>query len=105
MSALQLPPVRAAYFLGIGGIGMSALARHALALGWEVGGYDKTPSPLTDALVAEGVWFTTDDKVDSIPPQFTTPGEVLVVWTPAIPTNHPQRVHFSDCQQCACAMR
>jgi UDP-N-acetylmuramate--alanine ligase len=96
MSALQLPPVRAAYFLGIGGIGMSALARHALALGWEVGGYDKTPTPLTDALVAEGVWFTTDDTVDSIPPQFTTPGEVLVVWTPAIPTNHPQRVHFSE---------
>ena len=96
MSALQLPPVRTAYFLGIGGIGMSALARHALALGWKVGGYDKTPSPLTDALVAEGAWFTTDDSVESLPAAFNTPGEVLVVWTPAIPADHPQRIHFSQ---------
>lgn len=96
MSALHLPPVRAAYFLGIGGIGMSALARHALALGWKVGGYDKTPSPLTDSLVEEGVWFTTDDSVESLPIPFNTPGEVLVVWTPAIPADHPQRIHFAQ---------
>jgi UDP-N-acetylmuramate--alanine ligase len=82
--------------LGIGGIGMSALARHALALGWKVGGYDKTPTPLTDALVAEGVWFTTDDSVESLPTPFNTPGEVLVVWTPAIPADHPQRIHFAQ---------
>lgn len=96
MSAIHLPPVRTAYFLGIGGIGMSALARHALALGWKVGGYDKTPTPLTDALVAEGVWFTTDDSVESLPTPFNTPGEVLVVWTPAIPADHPQRIHFAQ---------
>lgn len=96
MSALQLPPVKTAYFLGIGGIGMSALARHALALGWNVGGYDKTPSPLTDALVSEGIWFTTDERVESLPAHFNTPGQVLVVWTPAIPADHPQRIHFSQ---------
>lgn len=93
--AFQLPPVRVAYFLGIGGIGMSALARHALALGWTVGGYDKTPSPLTDALVQEGVWFTTDERVEALPEVFNQPTDVLVVWTPAVPADHPQRVHFA----------
>lgn len=93
---LQLPPVRVAYFLGIGGIGMSALARHAMALGWTVGGYDKTPSPLTDALVKEGIWFTTDERVEALPPVFNQPHDVLVVWTPAVPGNHPQRIHFES---------
>jgi len=93
---LHLPPVRVAYFLGIGGIGMSALARHALALGWTVGGYDKTPSPLTDALVQEGAWFTTDERVEALPPVFNQPNDVLVVWTPAVPAHHPQRIHFAS---------
>lgn len=74
------------FFLGIGGIGMSALARWFRHEGYPVAGYDKTPSPLTEELEKEGMQITFEDKVDSIPAEFTTiPDEVLVVWTPAIP--------------------
>lgn len=74
------------FFLGIGGIGMSALARWFRHEGYPVAGYDKTPSPLTEELEKEGMQITFEDKVDSIPFDFTTnPDEVLVVWTPAIP--------------------
>lgn len=74
------------FFLGIGGIGMSALARWFRHEGFPVAGYDKTPSPLTEELEKEGMQVTFEDKVDSIPFDFTTnPEEVLVVWTPAIP--------------------
>lgn len=91
-----LPPVQTVYFLGIGGIGMSALARHALALGWTVGGYDKTPSGLTDALQSEGAWFTTNEQLSGLPSVFNRPQEVLIVWTPAIPANHPQLIYFKN---------
>ncbi len=74
------------FFLGIGGIGMSALARWFRHESYPVAGYDKTPSPLTEELEKEGMQITFEDKVDSIPAEFTTiPEEVLVVWTPAIP--------------------
>lgn len=74
------------FFLGIGGIGMSALARWFRHEGYPVAGYDKTPSPLTEELEKEGMQITFEDKVDTIPAEFTTiPEEVLVVWTPAIP--------------------
>jgi UDP-N-acetylmuramate--alanine ligase len=74
------------FFLGIGGIGMSALARWFQHEGYPVAGYDKTPSPLTDELEKEGMKITFEDRVDTIPFDFTIqPEEVLVVWTPAIP--------------------
>lgn len=74
------------YFLGIGGIGMSALARWFRHEGYPVAGYDKTPSPLTEALEKEGMLISFTDSVAEIPLDFTTnPDEVLVVWTPAIP--------------------
>lgn len=74
------------FFLGIGGIGMSAIARWFLHEGYPVAGYDKTPSPLTAELENEGMVITYTDRVDAIPFEFTTnPDEVLVVWTPAIP--------------------
>ena len=74
------------FFLGIGGIGMSAIARWFLHEGYPVAGYDKTPSPLTAELEKEGMTITYTDRVDAIPVDFTTnPEEVLVVWTPAIP--------------------
>lgn len=74
------------YFLGIGGIGMSALARWFRHEGYPVAGYDKTPSPLTDALEKEGMMISFEDSTVEIPFDFTTnPDEVLVVWTPAIP--------------------
>ena len=74
------------FFLGIGGIGMSAIARWFIHEGYPVAGYDKTPSPLTAELEKEGMSITYEDRVDAIPFDFTTnPDEVLVVWTPAIP--------------------
>lgn len=74
------------YFLGIGGIGMSALARWFRHEGYPVAGYDKTPSPLTEELEKEGMLISFEDSAASIPEDFTSnPDEVLVVWTPAIP--------------------
>jgi UDP-N-acetylmuramate--alanine ligase len=74
------------YFLGIGGIGMSALARWFRHEGYPVAGYDKTPSPLTEELHREGMLISYSDSAADIPFDFTTnPEEVLVVWTPAIP--------------------
>jgi UDP-N-acetylmuramate--alanine ligase len=74
------------YFLGIGGIGMSALARWFRHEGYPVAGYDKTPSPLTSELEKEGMMISFEDSVADIPLEFTAnPDEVLVVWTPAIP--------------------
>lgn len=71
------------YFLGIGGIGMSALARYFHARGIRISGYDKTPSDLTSELIAEGMQIHFDDNVDSVP------GDIdLVVITPAIPSDH-----------------
>ena len=78
--------IHSVFFLGIGGIGMSALARWFKQEGYAVAGYDKTPSPLTDALEAEGMQVIFTDAIDSVPSQFrSTPEEGLVVWTPAIP--------------------
>jgi UDP-N-acetylmuramate--alanine ligase len=78
--------IHSVFFLGIGGIGMSALARWFQQEGYAVAGYDKTPSPLTDALEAEGMQVIFTDAVEAVPTQFrSTPEEVLVVWTPAIP--------------------
>lgn len=76
---------KSVYFIGIGGIGMSAIARHFNLLDVKVAGYDRTPSDITRALEAEGVTVSYADDPDTIPPQFRDPGETLVVLTPAIP--------------------
>jgi UDP-N-acetylmuramate--alanine ligase len=79
------------YFLGIGGIGMSALARWFQANGHQVSGYDKTRTPLTDALEAEGIAVHFEDAVDQIPVEVRqNPGNTLVVLTPAIPKDHQE---------------
>ncbi|TXI85066.1 MAG: UDP-N-acetylmuramate--L-alanine ligase [Crocinitomicaceae bacterium] len=74
------------YFLGIGGIGMSALARYFNLKGLQVGGYDKTPSPLTNALEKEGISVHFEDLGDQIPTAYADPNETLVIYTPAIKT-------------------
>jgi UDP-N-acetylmuramate--alanine ligase len=91
-----VPFARQIYFLGIGGIGMSALARYFHRAGCEVAGYDKTPSPLTDALEAEGMAVTTDERVEALPDWDWRAEGVAVVWTPAIPGGHLQRVWFEN---------
>lgn len=82
------------YFIGIGGIGMSALARFFNVIGKTVGGYDKTPTSLTDALVAEGMDVHFDDSVDLIRSNFKDTQKTLVVYTPAIPADHHELNYF-----------
>jgi UDP-N-acetylmuramate--alanine ligase len=83
------------FFAGAGGIGMAALERYYLSKGYRVAGYDRTPSDLTRALQSEGVEITFDDAVEAIPADFRDcPDEVTVVYTPALPADHPQLVYF-----------
>lgn len=70
------------YFIGIGGIGMSAIARYYNAKGFKVSGYDKTPSPLTEALEKEGIEVHYEDNIDFVPKDVK---DTLVVYTPAVP--------------------
>jgi len=79
------------YFLGIGGIGMSALARYFNANGKNVKGYDKTPSPLTDKLIAEGIEICFEDDINLLDKETD-----LVVYTPAIPKDHKQYHWYLD---------
>lgn len=87
LNNIKLSELDRAYFIGIGGIGMSALARYFNAIGWEVAGYDKTPSPLTIELQSEGIEIHFDDLGTSIPEQFKVKEKTLVVYTPAIPND------------------
>jgi UDP-N-acetylmuramate--alanine ligase len=83
---MTLKGINSVFFLGIGGIGMSALARWFQQEGYAVAGYDKTPSSLTEALASEGMQITFADEVSALPAGFEASSpEVLVVWTPAIP--------------------
>lgn len=83
---MQITDYKYIYFLGIGGIGMSALARWFGVNGFEVAGYDRTQTHLTDTLQAEGISVHFEDSVDLIPAAFLqNPGQTLVVFTPAIP--------------------
>ncbi len=75
------------YLIGIGGIGMSALARWFNASGYDVAGYDKNSSELTDSLIAEGIDVHFDDNVKMVPLPFKEKQNTLVIYTPAIPTN------------------
>ncbi|NQZ37629.1 MAG: UDP-N-acetylmuramate--L-alanine ligase [Crocinitomicaceae bacterium] len=74
-----------AYFIGIGGIGMSALARYFNMKGWKVAGYDKTPSPITQALEEEGISVHFEDLGENLPSHFLNTEKTLLVYTPAIP--------------------
>ena len=83
------------YFLGIGGIGMSALARYFLHEGKKVAGYDRTPSHLTDELSAEGAAIHFEDDVRLIPAEFLDPAATMVVYTPAVPQEHGEYRYFA----------
>lgn len=78
------------YFLGIGGIGMSALARYFLHEGYRVAGYDLTATPLTRALESEGAEVHYEDDIELIPEVMRDPQSTLVVLTPAIPADHKE---------------
>ena len=81
------------YFIGIGGIGMSAIARYYNAKGFRVSGYDKTPSPLTEALESEGIEVHYEDNVDFVPKDIA---DTLVVYTPAIPKDMGELVYVQE---------
>ena len=84
------------YFLGIGGIGMSALARYFLHEGYRVAGYDLTATPLTRALESEGALVHYEDDIDLIPEAMRLAESTLVVLTPAIPSDHKEWAWFRE---------
>jgi len=83
------------YFLGIGGIGMSAIARWFKHKGLRVAGYDKTPTPLTHELLEEGMEIHFEDRVEFIP-GYISKEKTLVVFTPAIPKNHIEHAYLKE---------
>lgn len=93
---MDFSSIKSVYFIGIGGIGMSAIARYFLCKGIPVGGYDRVESELTDKLSNEGAWIHYKDCVEAIPDIFKKKTETLVVYTPAIPDNHAELVFFKD---------
>lgn len=88
--------VNSIYFIGAGGIGMSALVRYFLTKGYNVGGYDKTPSELTEQLIKEGAQIHYEENVDAIADCFKQKDSTLVVYTPAIPADHAELVYFRE---------
>ena len=93
---MNLKNIHNIYFLGIGGIGMSAIARYFASNGKKVAGYDKTPSPITKELEELGVAIHFEDAVKNIPISFLNKEETLVVYTPAIPKNQTEFNYFLD---------
>jgi UDP-N-acetylmuramate--alanine ligase len=86
-----LTNIKSIYFIGIGGIGMSALARYFNTQGVKVSGYDKTPTPLTDDLVKEGIQIHFEDDLSQIDKEAT-----VIVYTPAIPADHKELNFYRD---------
>ncbi|MDR0348171.1 MAG: UDP-N-acetylmuramate--L-alanine ligase [Tannerella sp.] len=93
---LGLQNIKFVYFIGIGGIGMSALARYFLSKNIEVAGYDRTGSPLTDELVKEGIAIHYKDDILLIPDVFKNAETTLVVYTPAVPENLSELTFFQS---------
>jgi UDP-N-acetylmuramate--alanine ligase len=88
---MKITDFKYVYFLGIGGIGMSALARWFVINGFVVAGYDRTPTPLTNKLQTEGIAVHFDDDIAQIPLPFKeNKAQTLVIFTPAIPANHAE---------------
>lgn len=91
---MELKDIKAVYFVGAGGIGMSAIARYFIRKGVVVAGYDKTPSELTKQLEREGALLHYEENVDEIPHACRDPKQCLVIYTPAIPTEHKELQYF-----------
>lgn len=91
---MELKDIKSIYFIGAGGIGMSAVARYFMKKGKKVAGYDKTPSNLTRQLEQEGMDIHYDENVDSIPQACKDKDNTLVVYTPAIPESHKELAYF-----------
>lgn len=93
---MDLKDIESVYFIGAGGIGMSAIARYFISKGMVVAGYDKTPSELTRRLEDEGMLIHYEENVDDIPHVCKNPQSCLVVYTPAIPESHKELQFFRE---------
>lgn len=91
---MEMQKITSVYFVGAGGIGMSALARYFRAKGKQVAGYDKTPSDLTAALIEEGIRIHYTDDITLIPADCKQIDSTLVIYTPAIPETHTELNYF-----------
>lgn len=93
---MELKNITSVYFIGAGGIGMSALIRYFLAKGKKVAGYDRTPSALTAKLIEEGAAIHFDEDETLIPADFRDKATTLVVYTPAVPASHAELIYFRE---------
>lgn len=93
---MNINDIKSVYFVGAGGIGMSAIARYFLNKGLVVGGYDKTPSDLTRQLEKEGMLIHYEEDVNQIPQACKNKQECLVIYTPAIPAEHQELCYFQQ---------
>ena len=93
---MNLKTIHNVYFIGVGGIGMSAIARYFSMNGKKVCGYDKTPSPITKKLEEIGVEIHFEDSIKNIPLSFLEKEKTLVVYTPAIPKDHEELSYFKN---------
>ena len=91
---MDIKDIKAVYFVGAGGIGMSAIARYFIRKGMVVAGYDKTPSELTKQLEREGALLHYEENTDEIPHACRDPKQCLVIYTPAIPAEHKELQYF-----------
>ena len=93
---MNLNNIHNVYLIGIGGIGMSALARYFYANKKQVAGYDKTPTELTDSLIANGIHVHFEDSIELIDASFLNNDNTLVIYTPAVPGSHKQLEYFKN---------
>jgi UDP-N-acetylmuramate--alanine ligase len=93
---MELKDIKAVYFIGAGGIGMSAIARYFMHRGMVVAGYDKTPSELTRRLEKEGMLLHYEENISEIPHACKKPESCLVVYTPAVPADHKELIFFRE---------
>ncbi|KQC29825.1 UDP-N-acetylmuramate--L-alanine ligase [Flagellimonas eckloniae] len=93
---MNVKDIHNVFFIGIGGIGMSALARYFKYINKNVVGYDKTRTSITDELVNHGIAVHFEDEISQIPEAFKQKDNTLVVYTPAVPSSHSQLQFFND---------
>lgn len=93
---MDIDTLQSVYFIGAGGIGMSALERYFLSRGMVVAGYDRTPSELTSHLIEEGAQIHFEENVELIPQACKDPSTTMVVYTPAIPATHKELLYFVE---------
>ena len=93
---MNIKDTKAVYFIGAGGIGMSAIARYFIKKGLVVAGYDKTPSDLTKRLEKEGMLIHYEENIDEIPHACKKKESCLVIYTPAIPENYQELQYFRE---------